>query len=78
MHMGYVLLNCDLGSEERVARELGRVPNVRHAHLTFGAYDVIAEVHAGNREDFERTVGGRIRRIPGVSSTMTLNITDPG
>ncbi len=73
MHIGYVLLNCDLGAEEYVVEELGRMPQVRHAYLTFGAYDVVAEVHAGEQDEFEQVVA-KIRRLSRVVSTMTLNV----
>ena len=46
MHVGYILLNCDLGAEEYIIEELKQIPEVKNAYLTFGAYDVIVEVHA--------------------------------
>ena len=77
MHVGYVLLNCDLGAEEYIVDELRRIPEVKNAYLTFGAYDVIAEVHADTQEDFEKTVGTKIRKLARVVSTMTLNVINP-
>lgn len=73
MHIGYVLLNCDLGAEEYVVEELGRMPPVEQAYLTFGAYDVVAEIHAGGQDEFEQTVA-KIRKLSRVVSTMTLNV----
>lgn len=77
MHIGYILLNCDLGAEEYVIDELKRISGVEKAYLTFGAYDIIAEVHAENQEDFEKTVATKIRRLARVLSTMTLNVANP-
>lgn len=77
MHVGYVLINCDLGAEEHVVEELRQISHVKNAYLTFGAYDVIAEIHADTQEDFERTVADRIRRLSRVASTMTLNVVGP-
>lgn len=76
MHVGYILLNCDLGAEEYIVEELKQMENVKHAYLTFGAYDVIAEVHTSNQESFEKTVSA-IRKLSRVVSTMTLNILNP-
>jgi len=53
MHVGYILLNCDLGAEEYIVEELRRIPEVKNAYLTFGAYDVIVEVHADSQEKFD-------------------------
>jgi len=77
MHVGYVLLNCDLGAEEYILDELKGIPEVKKAYLTFGAYDIIAEVHGQTQEDFEKTVGKKIRKLSRVISTMTLNVVNP-
>lgn len=77
MHIGYVLLNCDLGAEEYVVEELKLIPEVKNAYLTFGAYDVIAEIHAQNQSMFEKTVATKIRKLARVVSTMTLNVINP-
>jgi len=77
MHIGYILLNCDLGAEEYILEELKRIPEVKKAYLTFGAYDIIAEVHAETQEDFEKTVSTKIRKLARVISTMTLNVANP-
>jgi len=77
MHIGYILLNCDLGAEEYILDELKRITEVKKAYLTFGAYDIIAEVHAETQEDFEKTVSLKIRKLARVISTMTLNVANP-
>jgi DNA-binding Lrp family transcriptional regulator len=77
MHIGYILLNCDLGAEEYILDELKRIPEVKKAYLTFGAYDIISEVHAETQEDFEKTVSTKIRKLARVISTMTLNVANP-
>ena len=77
MHIGYILLNCDLGAEEYILDELKRIPEVKKAYLTFGAYDIISEVHAETQEDFEKTVSTKIRKLTRVISTMTLNVANP-
>ena len=77
MHVGYILLNCDLGAEEYIVEELRQIPEVKNAYLTFGAYDVIAEIHAASQEEFERTVSSKVRKLARVVSTMTLNVMNP-
>tara|TARA_B100001750_G_C15245048_1_gene464872 strand:- start:203 stop:439 length:237 start_codon:yes stop_codon:yes gene_type:complete len=74
MHVGFVLLNCDLGAEEYILDELGQIPQIKNAYITFGAYDVIAEIHAESQDEFERTVSMDIRRLSRIVSTMTLNV----
>ena len=73
MHDGFVLLNCDLGSEEYIIEELRQMPNIKNAYLTFGAYDVIAEINTKDQKAFDKTVAG-IRKLSRVVSTMTLSV----
>ncbi len=77
MHVGYILLNCDLGSEDYIVEKLRQIPEVKNAYLTFGAYDIIAEVHADSQKDFEKTLSSKIRKLARVVSTMTLNVINP-
>jgi DNA-binding Lrp family transcriptional regulator len=76
MHKGFILLNCDLGAEEYIVDELKQMQNISNAYLTFGAYDVIAEIQTENQEEFERVIA-TIRKLSRVVSTMTLNIITP-
>ena len=73
MHTGFILLNCDLGAEEYIVEELKQMPNIKSAHLTFGAYDVIVEVNTEDQQAFDKTVAG-IRKLSRVESTMTLSV----
>jgi len=74
MHKGFVLLNCDLGAEEFIVEELRKISQVSQAYVTFGAYDVIAEINTDTQENFDETVSFKIRRLTRVVSTMTLNV----
>ena len=69
-------MNCDLGAEEYIIEELNKIPQVAQAYVTFGAYDIIAEINANSHEDFEETVSMKIRRLSRIVSTMTLNVVD--
>ena len=78
MHVGFVLLNCDLGAEEYILDELTKVPQIKNAYITFGAYDIIAEIHGETQEEIENTVSMNIRQLSRVVSTMTLNVVRKG
>ena len=76
MQKGFILLNCDLGAEEYIVDELKQMQTISNAYLTFGAYDVIAEIQCKNQDEFEKTIG-KIRKLSQVVSTMTLNVLSP-
>jgi uncharacterized protein with GYD domain len=49
---------------------------VSNAYLTFGAYDVIAEIGTDDQDEFEKAIA-TIRKLSRVVSTMTLNVIAP-
>ncbi|MEE9241588.1 MAG: Lrp/AsnC ligand binding domain-containing protein [Nitrosopumilaceae archaeon] len=72
MPEAYVLINCDLGSEESVIEELKHVDTVKEVHGTFGAYDIVAKVTSDKSETLRESITWQIRKINNVRSTLTL------
>jgi DNA-binding Lrp family transcriptional regulator len=68
----YVLINCELGSEDVVIFELKSIEGVIDVHGTFGAYDILAKVESGSVEALRETITWKIRKIPKIRSTLTL------
>ena len=68
----YVLINCDLGSEESVISELKSIEGVTEVHGIFGAYDILAKVESKQVETLRETITWKIRKIPKIRSTLTL------
>lgn len=72
MATAYVLINCDLGSEESVISELKSINGVAEVHGIFGAYDILAKVESKQVEALRETITWKIRKIPKIRSTLTL------
>ncbi|MBM3903791.1 MAG: Lrp/AsnC family transcriptional regulator [Thaumarchaeota archaeon] len=72
MSYAYVLINCDLGSEERVLSELKSIKKIKETHGVFGAYDIVAKVEAPSDNMIKQVVTGKIRSIDRIRSTLTL------
>ncbi len=72
MATGYVLINCDLGSEESVISELKTIEEVTEVHGIFGAYDILAKVESNQVETLRETITWKIRKIAKIRSTLTL------
>ena len=72
MEKAFVLINCEMGHEGDIIRELNDIDQVREAYGTFGAYDVIAEVGADTKESLRETITWKIRKLQRVRSTLTL------
>ena len=72
MVIAYVLINCDLGSEEQIIGELKHISDVKEVHGTFGAYDIITKVESDQISTLRETIMWKIRKIDNVRSTVTL------
>ena len=72
METAYVLVNCDLGSEDTIIEDLKHIESVREVHGTFGAYDIIAKMENLDRDKLRETIIWNIRKLEHVRSTLTL------
>ena len=63
MESAFVLINCDLGSENSVIDELSHLNGVKEVHGTYGIYDIIAKVELEKPETLKRTITDQIRKL---------------
>ena len=78
MSRAYVLMNCDLGSEEKTIASLKTIEGVKEAHGTLGLYDIIVQIESQSEEKIQEIVTGKIRKMPRIHSTMTLTRSESG
>ena len=76
MPSAYVLINCDLGSEDAIIKEIKGLDGVREVRGTYGVYDIIVKVESDNMEALKDTITWKIRRMPKVRSTVTLIVIE--
>ncbi len=73
MVIAFVLISCDLGIEENVISELKTIQGIKEIFVTFGVYDILVKAEAENFETLRDTIiTWKIRKIPGIRSTLTL------
>jgi len=72
MATAYVLINCELGSEEEIIKQLKELEGVTEVHGTFGAYDILAKIESSTVEVLRETITWKIRKIEKIRSTLTL------
>ena len=72
MATAYVLINCELGSEESIIEQLKTLDGVIEVHGTFGAYDILAKIESSTVEVLRETITWKIRKIDKIRSTLTL------
>ena len=72
MAQAFVLINCELGSEESVITQLKSLDGVVEVHGTFGAYDILAKIESDRVESLRELITWKIRKIENIRSTLTL------
>ena len=72
MATAYVLINCELGSEDEIIKQLKELEGVTEVHGTFGAYDILSKIESSTVESLRETITWKIRKIDKIRSTLTL------
>jgi len=68
----FVLINCELGSEEKIISELKCIDGVDEVHGTYGVYDIVAKVSSEEVDSLREIITSKVRKIPKIRSTLTL------
>jgi len=74
MPEAYVLINCNIGSEEYVMSQLKEIDLVKEVQGTFGAYDIVVLVKADTVESLRDAITWKIRKIEKIRSTLTMMV----
>ena len=74
MHSAFVLMNAELGKENKLVSELRQIPNVKEVYPVYGVYDVVMEIEADSMETLRETITNNVRKIDGIKSTLTMII----
>ena len=72
MATAYILINCELGSEESIIQQLNNIDGVLEVHGTFGAYDILTKIESPTVEALREIITWKIRKIGQIRSTLTL------
>ena len=72
MAKSFVLINCELGSEEQVISDLKSIDCVKNVYGVFGAYDILTSLECERLEELRQMIMWKIRKIDNIRSTITL------
>lgn len=75
MVTGLVLIRLSSGREKLTMAKLKEIKGVSHLSAVFGRWDMVADIEAQDLTMMTNVVVGKIRAVPGVSSTETLVTT---
>jgi len=75
MAEAYVLINCDLGTEDGLIKELKSIAGVSEVKGVFGVYDVITKVTAPSESDIKKVIA-KIRSMNSIKSSLTMMVIE--
>ena len=67
-----MLISCDLGKEEDTLIALRTMNQIKEAHGTWGAYDIVAEVNSDDAESLHEIITWKIRKLSSIRVTLSL------
>jgi DNA-binding Lrp family transcriptional regulator len=76
MPTAYVLINCDLGSEEEIIKEIKKLSEAVEVNGVYGVYDIIAKIRSDTMDKLRETITWHVRRIDKVRSTLTMIVIE--
>ena len=72
MATAYILINCELGAEQKIIDQIKPIDGIKEARGVFGAYDVLAKIEIASAERLREIITWKIRKIDRIRSTLTL------
>ena len=73
MEIAYLLIQCDLGAETDIIKQLEKIPEVKEVRGTYGVYDIFAKLESDTREKLDEILTNNVRKISQIRSTNTLS-----
>lgn len=74
MELAYVLVKAKMGHEVDVMNNILKIDGVKEVLGTYGQYDIFVKVQVPTRNEIERIITQKIRRVSNVLSTTTLSV----
>ncbi|AJM93073.1 Lrp/AsnC ligand binding domain-containing protein [Nitrosopumilus piranensis] len=74
MAQAYITIHCLKSEEENIISKLNAVAEVVEAHTLVGNYEIISKVVAPTYNEISEIISKKIRKIPGIKSTITINL----
>ena len=74
MAQAFVTIQCSKSDESSVMKNLEEIPEVIEANVLIGHHELICKIVAPTYNDISEIVSKKVRKIPGIKSTTTINV----
>lgn len=76
MEKAYILIGCELGSENDIVEKVLKFDRVKDARVVYGDYDIVVEAEADTEAQMDNLITKKIRKMDKVRSTITLGVVN--
>jgi len=74
LEIAYVLVKSKIGHEVDVMNDILKIDGVKEVMGTYGVYDIFVKVQVPTRNEIEKVIIYKIRKVNNVLSTTTLSV----
>ena len=75
MEKAYILVSCEIGTEQELASKLKEIDAIKHVIITYGDYDIVIEAETSDAAKMDEVITSKIRKLEKIRSTITLRVT---
>ena len=72
----YVLINCEIGSENETIEKIRIIPEVVEVYRVFGVYDIIVRISSDNMETLKEIITWKVKKLDEVRSALSMIVTN--
>ena len=76
MSMFFVMITCDVGSEQSIIAKLKAINLVKDVKGVMGLYDILVRLEGSNSDELKKIITLQIRKIPNISTSLTLTVIE--
>ncbi len=74
MAQAFITIHCSKSDESSIMKNLESIPEVVEVDILVGNYEIICKIAAPTYNDISEIIRKKIRKIPGIKSTITINV----
>ncbi len=74
MAQAFITIRCSKLDESSIMKNLEEIPEVIEVDVLVGNYEMICKIAAPTYNDISEIISKKIRKIPGIKSTITINV----
>ena len=76
MAQSFVIIHCKHSDESQVMENLKKISEIIEANVLIGSYEILCKIVAPSYNEISDVITNKIRKIPNIKSTITLNIVE--